>query len=257
MSVSDGMAFALGAIIGSFLNVCIVRLPWGGSVVSPGSHCPACATKIRAIDNIPILSYLFLLGRCRSCRSRISPRYPLVEALNAAGYVLLLHVFGPIWPTVIYALLYSALLVVTFIDLEHQIIPDKITLPGMVLGLIFSATVLPVGWRDAFFGLFLGGALFWGLAVVSEWWFGQEGMGGGDIKLIAMIGAFLGWRDVLLTIFLAALIGSVGGIAAMLIQGKGWRSKYQIPFGPYLAAGALIALFCDSEILAWYGRFGR
>ncbi len=257
MNVLDGWTFALGAVVGSFLNVCIVRLPEGGSVIFPGSRCPACRTKIRPIDNIPIASFILLRGRCRSCRAPISWRYPLVELLNAVGYVLLVRVFGLGWETAVYALLYSALLVVTFIDLEHQIIPDRITLPGIVLGLIFSATVLPVGWRDAFIGLILGGALFWGLAVISEWWLGQEGMGGGDIKLIAMIGAFLGWKDVLVTIFLASVIGSIGGIAAMLIEGRAWRSKYKIPFGPFLAAGALIALFWDAEILGWYGRLGR
>jgi leader peptidase (prepilin peptidase) / N-methyltransferase len=249
--------FLLGTIIGSFLNVCIHRMPRHESIISPRSRCPACQSGIRPIDNIPILSFLLLGGKCRKCRTPISWSYPLVEFLNGLGYILLVWRFGLAWPAAVYALLFSALIVVTFIDLAHQIIPNEITLPGMVIGMIAAGIVLPQGFWNSLIGLLLGGGLFYLIADLSYRVLKQEGMGGGDIKLIAMVGAFLGWQNVLLTIFIGALAGSVVGLFLILLKGKGRR--FPIPFGPFLALGALTSLFWGGEILRWYfsGGFWR
>lgn len=244
------MAMLLGAAVGSFLNVCIYRLPRRESLAWPASHCPVCATPIAVQDNIPILSYLLLGGRCRACRALISVQYPLVELANALGYGLILWRFGPTWPALAYAALFSSLLVVTGIDLVHQLIPDRITLPGMVVGLACAATILPIGMLDALLGILVGGGLLWGLAWVSPYVFGKEGMGGGDIKLLAMIGAFLGWRAALLTIMVGAVAGSVVGLT--LIGLKIIRRDHYIPFGPFIALGAMVSLFFHREVLDWY-----
>lgn len=239
----------LGALIGSFLNVCIHRIPRGESIVRPRSRCPHCQTAVRFYDNLPILSFFILRGRCRDCSAPISWRYPLIELINTCGYLFLLWKFGLGWDLLVYALLFSALVVVTFIDLSHQIVPDRITLPGIVVGAIAAATVLPAGLVNALIGIVLGGGLFYLIAILS-----RGGMGGGDIKLIAMIGAFLGWRDVLLTIFIAALTGSIVGVYLMIVLGKG--RKYPVPFGPFLAIGAIVSLYWGPEILTWYSHLG-
>lgn len=239
------LVFLIGAAIGSFLNVCIHRIPAGGSIIFPPSHCPSCKTGIKFYDNIPIISYLLLRGRCRQCKSSISFRYPLVESINGIGYMLLTYEFGVGWTAFAYALFISSLLVLTFIDLSHQILPDLITLPGIIVGLIAASSVLPTGIINSVIGVLVGGGAFYLVAVIS-----RGGMGGGDIKLIAMIGAFLGWRDVLLTIFIGALTGSLVGIFLMLFKGK--KRKDPIPFGPFLAAGAIISVFLDRELFIWY-----
>lgn len=244
----------VGAVIGSFLNVCIHRLPSGESIVRPRSRCPSCRTPIRAIDNIPILSFLFLMGRCRTCRTRISPRYPAVELLNAVGYLLIWERFGPTWEMAVYAAFFSALLVVTFIDWDHQIIPNVITFPGIALGLLSAATVLAGGFMNALWGAVLGGGLLYAVAILSEWFLKKEGMGLGDVKLLAMIGAFLGWKAVLVTIFVGALAGSLIGLALMGLHLK--RRGDPIPFGPFLALGAVIALLVGPELITWYLRLG-
>src|SRR5262245_49022420 len=184
----------VGALVGSFLNVCIFCLPRGESIVWPGSHCPACGKGINFYDNIPLMSYLWLGGVCRACRAPISPRYPIVEATNALGYLAILWAFGPNMTAVLYGMLFSSLLVVTGTDLSHKIIPNAVTYPGIAIGLIGAMTVLPIGWQDAILGLVGGGGILWALAWASPYLFGKEGMGGGDIKLMAMIGAFLGWK---------------------------------------------------------------
>jgi leader peptidase (prepilin peptidase) / N-methyltransferase len=242
-------ALILGLIIGSFLNVCIHRIPVNESLITPPSRCPFCRHPVRWWDNIPLISFLILRGRCRDCGHAISWRYPLVELANGAGFTLLVWRFGVGLETAVYALLFSSLLVITFIDLDHQIIPDRITLPGMVVGLVASAVILPLGFLNALIGLLLGGSLFYGVAMAS-----RGGMGGGDIKLIAMIGAFLGWREALLTIFIGALAGSVIGLFLIAFRGK--SRKYPVPFGPFLSLGAVISLFSGSAIWAWYHRLG-
>lgn len=244
------IAGVVGAIVGSFLNVCIHRLPRHESIVWPASRCPSCAAPIAWHDNIPVLSYLLLKGRCRSCRAVISRRYPIIELANAVGYSVIIWWFGMGWPVVAYALLLSALLVMTCTDLSHQIIPDAITLPGIAVGLLCAATILPVGLVNSVLGILLGGGILWALAWASPYLFGKEGMGGGDIKLLAMIGSFLGWQPTLLTIIVGAVAGSVVGIS--LIALKLMRRDQYLPFGPFLAFGALMAMFFHQDILVWY-----
>jgi leader peptidase (prepilin peptidase)/N-methyltransferase len=245
-------AAALGGLIGSFLNVCIYRLPRRKSIIWPGSHCPSCGAPIAWYDNVPILSYLGLLGRCRQCQAIISLRYPVVEAVNAAGYVTIVAFFGVSWTSMLYSILFSALLVVTGTDLTHKIIPNAVTLPGIVLGLVGAATVLPVGPVNALLGVVVGGGILWALAWASPYLFGKEGMGGGDIKLLAMIGAFLGWKPALLTIMIGSLTGSVVGLS-LIAFGFMKRDEY-IPFGPFLVFGALVSMFFAQPLLDWYQR---
>lgn len=247
---SYGLVAVLGALIGSFLNVCIYRLPRGESIVWPGSHCPSCGGTIAWYDNVPVLGYLRLLGRCAKCRGPISLRYPVVEAANAAGYVLILAAFGTTWTTVLYSVLFSALLVVTGTDLTHKIIPNVVTVPGIVLGLVGASTVLPAGPVNALLGVLVGGGILWALAWASPYLFGKEGMGGGDIKLVAMIGAFLGWKPALLTIMIGSVAGSVIGIGLIALRFMK-RDEY-IPFGPFLVLGALVSMFFAQPLVDWY-----
>jgi len=199
---------------------------------------------------VPVLSYLWLRGRCRACYAPISLRYPLVEAVNAVGYLGILWFFGPGWQAAMYAMLFSALLVVAGTDLSHKIIPNVITLPGIVVGLLGAMTVLPVGWLNALLGVLIGGGILWALAWASPYLFGKEGMGGGDIKLLAMVGAFLGWKSALLTIMIGSLTGSIAGII-LIGLGVIRRDEY-IPFGPFLVLGALVAMFFAQPVLNWY-----
>jgi leader peptidase (prepilin peptidase)/N-methyltransferase len=240
----------LGAVVGSFLNVVIWRLPRGESVVAPPSHCPACGAGIRWYDNVPVLGWLLLMGRCRACKAPISPEYPLVEAANGALYGVLVWRFGPVPELPVYMLLVSALLALAVIDLHHKILPDRITLPGIVVGLAAAATLLPLGIVQALAGAVLGGGLFFAIAVLS-----RGGMGGGDIKLMAMIGAFLGWQAVLLTTLLASVVGGLVGVVLMAAFGKG--RKYAVPFGPFLTAAALVCLLWGDRMIAWYLGLGR
>lgn len=241
--------FWFGLIIGSFINVCIWRLPREESVIFPASHCPGCNALIRPADNIPVLSYLWLRGRCRACKVAISARYPAIELLHGLVALLIVYRFGFTAEAAVWGVVSAALIAVIFIDLDHQIIPDLITLPGMALGLIAASTLLSTGWVDSLTGLLLGGGLFYAVAVLSEKILKKEGMGGGDIKLIAMIGAFLGWRGMLLTILLASFSGSVIGL---LLIARGRDRSAPIPFGPFLAIGAMIVLFFGDAILSWY-----
>ncbi len=244
------IAGLLGSLIGSFLNVCIYRLPRQESIVWPGSHCPRCAQPIAWYDNIPILSYLALAGRCRYCTAPISFRYPAVELLNAAGYVGVVWIFGLNGIAVTYGFLYSALLVAAGTDLSHKIIPNALTFPGIILGLVCATTILPLGFLGSVLGVFVGGGILWVLAWASPYLFGKEGMGGGDIKLMAMIGAFLGWKPALITIMIGSFLGSLVGVTLMAAQVIK-REEY-IPFGPFLVCGALVALFFGQPILDWY-----
>jgi len=242
--------FAYGAIIGSFLNVCIARLPDGRSIVRPPSHCPKCQSFLAWYDNVPILSYLVLGGRCRTCRVRISAIYPAVEVLTGALAVALFLRLGPTLAFAGYFAFAAALLVITFIDLDHQIIPDAISLPGIFVG--FAAALLfgQPTWSESLAGILLGGGLLWGIAEGYARLTGREGMGGGDIKLLAMIGAFLGWKAIPVTLLIASLVGTAVGLALMLARGR--DTKMAIPFGPFLAAGAVCALFWGDALIAWY-----
>lgn len=252
------VAFVFGAVVGSFLNVCICRMPRDESVVSPPSHCPKCAYRIRWYDNIPLFSYLFLRGKCRGCGTHISLQYPLVELLNGLLTLALFLRFGPTLPFLVLFLFCSALVVITFIDLEHQIIPDEISLSGIVLGFVFSFFLQGHSWLNSLLGILLGGGSLLLVAYSYQWLTGKEGMGGGDIKLLAMMGAFLGWKSVLFIVFASSLIGSVVGITMMLVQKK--DSKLAIPFGPYLAFAAVMYIFYGSQLIDWYlamGSFSR
>jgi leader peptidase (prepilin peptidase) / N-methyltransferase len=245
-------AFIFGAVVGSFLNVCIYRLPKKESVVFPPSHCPNCDYKIPFYDNIPILSYIVLAGRCRSCKVRISPQYPLVELVTALLTLFLFIKFGPSLSFLVLFLFCSAMVVVTFIDLEHQIIPDVISLSGIVCGFIFSFFIPQLGWLNSLIGIAVGGGSLLLVAYGYEFITKKEGMGGGDIKLLAMMGAFFGWRAIPFIIFVSSLIGSVIGITVMLIQKK--DAKLAIPFGPFLALGAILYIFFGRQVIYWYLR---
>lgn len=247
-----------GLIVGSFANVCIYRLPRGKSVVWPSSRCPSCQTPLKPWDNIPVLSYLMLRGKCRACGEPISARYPLVEAANGLLYPAALYRYGTTPATLFYFLFLSAMVVITFIDLDFQIIPDEITLPGIPVGILAGWLFLPdpfyrvadMGIAISLTGAVTGFALYYAIAFLS-----RGGMGGGDIKLMTMAGAVLGWKGVLLTTFLASFLGSAVGIYLVIFKGKGRKSK--IPFGPFLAAGALFSLFYGQEFVSWYLRHGR
>jgi leader peptidase (prepilin peptidase)/N-methyltransferase len=238
-------ALLFGALIGSFLNVVIARLPRRESVVSPGSRCQACGSAIRWHDNIPILSFLWLKGRCRDCRAPISWRYPLIEGVTGGLFALAGWQIG--WRIdLIPALLFvAALIAVTAIDLQHQIIPDRITLPGIGAGFLAALITHRVSWADSLIGIVLGGGIFFAIIVLSG-----GGMGGGDMKLGAMIGAFLGWKLTLLGLFVAVLLGGLSAVVLLAARLRG--RKDPVPFGPFLATGALVSLFWGERILRWY-----
>ena len=246
----EWMGFIFGLVIGSFLNVCIHRLPSSQSIVHPRSRCPQCGHLIRVYDNIPVLSYLILRGRCRDCGARISLRYPVVELLSGAFAAMAVARFGLGWQALLMYALIAAFLVITFIDLDHRIIPDVITLPGIPIGLAASFGPGMISPLEALLGILAGGgSLFlvaWGYQLVTQ----REGMGGGDIKLLAMIGAFIGWKGVLLTIFIASLTGTLAGMA--LIFRRRGDMKLAVPFGPFLAVGAIAYLFMGPELMSWY-----
>ena len=240
-------AFIIGIVMGSFSNVCIYRIPLQFSIIRPGSYCPACKTPLAILDNIPLLSFIFLKGKCLYCQSKISWRYPAVELLTAIFYLLIYIRFDfPV--AIIYALLVTSLIIITFIDTDCKIIPNVITLPGIPIGLVLAYFFLPHTITNALIGLFGGSGLLLLMAVIYP-----GGMGGGDIKMIAMLGAFLGWEKVFLTIFLGSLIGSVVGITMILLK-KGSR-KTKIPFGPYLASGAILSIFFGNTIIEYYVNF--
>ncbi|MFI5314929.1 MAG: prepilin peptidase [Myxococcota bacterium] len=236
-------AFVLGTCIGSFLNVVVWRLPRGESLVRPGSHCPGCGAAIPAWANVPLVSYLVLRGRCRGCRARISARYPLIEALTGAVFAALLWSHGPTPRLLVEWLLAAALIAVTFIDLDYQIIPNAITLPGVALGLVLSlvAPQLGVDWRDALLGVVLVGGALWGISAGYEKLSGKIGLGMGDVKLVAMLASFLGLEAALGVLIVGSLVGLTYGIA-MLIWIRGGRNT-RIPFGPALAFAGLVFLF--------------
>lgn len=257
-------AFILGAMVGSFSNVCIFRLPMGKSIVQPGSHCFRCGRYIRWFDNIPILSFFFLRGKCRRCGLKFSPRYPLIELLTALLFLWLYFKFGLSPEFFIFAAFSASMVIMSFIDIDHRIIPDEIDLPGILAGIVLSAAYPPLHTRpqpwdsvfshpvmislaSSFSGVLIGGGILMGLAVFGRMAFKKEAMGGGDIKLIAMIGAFTGWQFTLFAIFLSAVIGSVIGIIMKLKT-----SSSYIPYGPYLAGGALISMFFGEEMISWY-----
>jgi leader peptidase (prepilin peptidase) / N-methyltransferase len=267
----NAVVFVFGLIVGSFLNVCIVRLPRGGSIVNPPSHCPRCQSGIKFYDNIPLISFFLLRGKCRNCGEPISWRYPLVELTNALLYVGIVSEFWLGGEAIMMMALCSSLIVITVIDYDHMIIPDKITLPGMLVGLTLAPFfmsplgdplpfnldgLLPhagpylIGFLNSLIGLILGGGLLLSIGWAWEKLRHVEAMGGGDVKLMGMVGSFLGWKGALLTIMLGALAGSLIGV--LLIVLKRHKMEKLIPFGPFLAAGALASAFYGPDIVSWY-----
>lgn len=266
-----GITFIFGLLIGSFLNVCIMRLPRGRSIVTPGSHCPRCRESIKFYDNIPVISFLLLRARCRTCGEPISWRYPIVELMNGLLYVWIVNEFWIGGEALLLMAFCSSLIVITFIDYDHQIIPDVISLPGILIGITMApffmsalseplpfnlgrfvphAWPLLISFLNSVIGMLCGA-----LPLLSIGWLWEklrhiEAMGGGDIKLMAMVGSFLGWKGALLTIMLGALIGSVVGI--MLIVLKRHQVDKVIPFGPFLAIGAVLTVFYGQDIIGWY-----
>ena len=249
------VAGVLGLLVGSFLNVVIHRLPLGESVVSPPSRCPSCSTRIRPIDNVPVLSWLRLGGRCRSCKARIPIRYPIVELTNAILWVLVWRA-APSWADAATgAFLVSACLALLVIDYDHQLLPDWITLPGIAIGLALSFVSVRRTPLEAAVGAALGAGGLFLLAYTYEKITGQEGMGLGDVKMLGMIGALLGPAGVVVTILLGSVSGSLVGLA--LILTRGGSAKTKLPFGVFLALGAVAAFFFGDPLVAWYRTLFR
>jgi leader peptidase (prepilin peptidase)/N-methyltransferase len=253
----DFVVFAFGAVVGSFLNVCVHRMPREQSIVTPPSHCPHCKQRIRWYDNIPLVSYLVLGGRCRHCGARITPRYFLVELLTASLFLLVWVKIGG-WLAAIYWIVVAGLIIATFIDFEHYIIPNEVTYGGIVLGLLLSVVYPPLlnvvsiraALLQSFLGVVVGGATLLLVALMGEWIFKKEAMGMGDVKLLAAIGAFLGWEATLFTVFVSSVVGGVIGLVLVLLSKKGLQSR--IPYGPYIAFGSLVWIFWGREIIHWY-----
>lgn len=254
--------FILGAIVGSFLNVCIVRMPDEKSVVYPPSHCPYCKKSIRWQDNVPLLSYLFLLGRCRFCKTKISFRYFFVELLTAVTFVLFYLYFGLNILLIPYLAMVCGFIVAVFVDFKHRIIPDEVSVGGVIVGLILSFFIpslhgisngenfnIFIHFQSlgmSFLGVLAGGGLIYGMGLLGDFLFKKESMGGGDVKFLAMVGAFLGWELAILTFFIAPLFGAVYGIVEKIR-----KNDSTIAYGPFLALGALISLFWGDWIIHW------
>lgn len=239
-------AAVVGASIGSFLNVCICRLPEGESVVSPRSRCPECGTQIAARDNIPIVSYLLLRGRCRGCGTRISPQYPLVELVTALIWVAAAVRYGLAWQGLAVALFFTLLLGIALTDARSYIIPDEFSLGGLAIGLLLSPLPGGITWVQSVTGAALGFGLLFATGWLGEWWLKKPAMGGGDIKMMAMVGAFLGPVGALLTIFLGALVGTLVFLPISL------RTNRLVPFGIFLALGAAVTEAVGDLIVSWY-----
>ncbi len=244
----------VGLVVGSFLNVVVHRLPRGQSLVRPRSRCPWCGAPIAARDNLPLLSFLLLRGRCRHCSGPIAWRYPAMELLTAALFIACFERFGLGWEAAGAAVLSALLLALAAIDLEHYLLPDALTLPGIAVGWIFRSLVARPDWFDGlltgFAGALLGGGLLFLVAETWLWLRGEEGMGLGDAKLLAMVGAFLGWPGVAVTFVGGCLLGASAGAALVLLRRAGRRTR--LPFGLFLAAGALVALFAGPAIVERY-----
>ena len=247
------LIFILGLIVGSFSNVCIYRIPRNESIVYPASHCPKCRSNISPKDNIPLLSFILLKGRCRNCKSKISLQYPIVELLTGLIYLIIYLIFGLSIQTLIYIILSSALIIIAFIDLNEQIVPDVISLPGIVIGFIISFFVSYISFINSALGVLVGGGIILIIGLAGSVIFKKEAMGGGDVKLAAMIGAFLGWRYIIISLFLGFFLGALAGI--FLILSKIRSREDAIPFGPFIVLGSFITLLWGEKIISWYIGF--
>ena len=246
------VAAAFGAVIGSFLNVCIYRIPKGRSIVWPGSACGSCGHMLAWFENIPIVSYLVLRGRCRACRATISLRYPFVELLTAVMFAGVWWFYGPSVLLISRLLFGCALIVLFAIDLEYQLLPNVITLPGIVIGFAFSF-LTPPGWFDSVIGIVVGGGVLWAVAEAYYRVRHEEGLGMGDVKMLAMIGAFVGWKLTLMALMMASFAGSLVGLIFIVSRRGGL--KYALPFGTFLALGAALAATIGPGVLDWYLGF--
>ena len=246
-------AFLFGTVVGSFLNVCIYRLPKEESIVAPRSRCPACQSPIHALDNIPLVSFALLRGRCRACGASIAWRYPLVEALTGILFALTVVRFGVTLQTALLLTFLAGLIVISFIDLDHQIIPNVITLPGIPLGILTGFLFRDPPLLDRLIGALAGAGFLYLVLFYGGVLYGQEAMGEGDLNLIAMVGAFLGWKAVIVTILVGCLVGSAVGLSLIALRRLGRRQH--IPFGPFLSLGAVVALFWGDRLITWYLGF--
>jgi len=248
------LLFVLGLLVGSFLNVCIYRLPRRESLNWPGSHCTSCDRPLSWYENIPLVSWLVLRGRCRTCHTPISPVYPIVEALTGLVFLTAFELYA-LTPLLAARLLFACAMIVLFvIDLQHRILPNVITVTGVPIGFALSL-FLPPGWKESLIGLVLGGGVLW---VIGEAYYrlrGIDGLGMGDVKMLAMIGAFLGWRLTLVTLIFASFTGALVGVA-LLTSGRGGM-KAALPFGTFLAVGAVVAAVAGDQIFTWYVSFYR
>lgn len=242
-------AVLIGLCVGSFLNVCILRLPRDQSLLHPRSTCPNCKQPIAWRDNIPLFSWLYLRGQCRWCRQPISKQYPLIEALVGVLFGVSLLAYGMTLQAVSAALFGTLLLGIGITDARHYIIPDEFTWGGLVIGLLLALGGGVPGFLEALLGAVVGFVLLWLVGMAGAWVFKEEAMGGGDIKMMAMVGSFVGWRGVLLTVFAGAALGSLIFVPLSL------KKKRLVPFGVFLAVGAVVAFVFGETIIAWYGHF--
>lgn len=247
------LIFILGLIVGSFINVCIYRIPRNESIIYPASHCTKCRNNISPKDNIPLLSYILLKGRCRNCKSKIAIQYPVVEFLTGLIYLIIYLTYGLSFQASIYLILSSALIIIAFIDLNEQIVPDVISLPGIVIGFIISFLVPYISFINSALGVFVGGGIILIIGLAGSVIFKKEAMGGGDVKLAAMIGAFLGWRYIIISLFLGFFLGALAGI--ILILSKIKSRDDVVPFGPFIVLGSFITLLWGEQIISWYIGF--
>lgn len=258
------IVFIFGSIVGSFLNVCIHRMPLGESIVWPHSHCPKCKKKIPTYDNIPFLSYILLRGKCRFCKSRISFRYPLVELLTALMFLALFNRYGLSYDFFIFLVFSCGLIIATFVDIQHRIIPDEISIGGIIFGFILTSikgfNLRPIGYNphymiDSLLGILAGGAIIYLTGKIFDLVYFKllkrppiqgetESMGGGDVKLLAMIGAFLGWQKVLFVFFIAPFFGAAAGIINLMV-----KKEHTIPYGPFLSFAAIFSMFWIHKII--------
>ncbi len=240
---------AIGAVIGSFLNVCIYRVPRGASIVWPASACESCARELSWYENVPVVSWSVLGGKCRTCKAPLSIRHPLIEALTAAMFGGAMWHYGPSIQLLAQLVFGCALIVLFAIDLEHHLLPNVITLPGIVVGFAFSFVTGP-GWLASLVGIVLGGGSLWLIAEAYYRLRHEEGLGMGDVKMLAMIGAFVGWKLTLVTLMMASISGSLVGV--LLIAARKGDMKYALPFGTFLAMGAALAATVGPTLLDWY-----
>lgn len=248
----EAALFVIGAVLGSFLNVVIYRVPRGESVVGPPSACPSCGTRLRWSDNVPILGYLLLRARCRYCGAEISPRYLIVEVLSGLLPVLLFVRLGWSREFLVFWPLACVLLVVSFIDLDLRIIPDRVTLPGIVVGLVAAPLLGLLPFWDSLLGLVVGGGVLYAIGFLGELILRKESMGGGDVKLAAMLGAFVGWKMVILALFVAFFLGAAVGTAVIAVKPRDWDRA--VPFGPFIALGAVLVTLWGHAAVDWYAR---